>query len=88
VSRRLRAERPNQVWAFAFQFDQTADGRALKQLNIIDEFTREALVRLVRRSIDADTVVATLQPLIVEREPLTSTCGWTPARNEADARRD
>jgi len=24
---RLRAQRPNQVWAFDFQFDQTADGR-------------------------------------------------------------
>jgi len=42
--------------AFDFQFDQTADGRALKLLNIADEFTREALVILVERSIDADSV--------------------------------
>jgi len=40
---RLRAERPGQVWAFDFQFDQTADGRVLKLLNVVDEFTREAL---------------------------------------------
>ena len=33
---RLRAERPNQVWAFDFQFDQTADGRVLKLLNVVD----------------------------------------------------
>ena len=26
-AQRLRAERPNQVWAFDFQFDQTADGK-------------------------------------------------------------
>ena len=39
---RLRAERPNHVWAFDFQFDQIADGRALKLLNIVDEFTRGA----------------------------------------------
>ena len=26
-AQRLRAERPNHVWAFDFQFDQTADGR-------------------------------------------------------------
>jgi putative transposase len=39
---RLRAERPNHVWAFDLQFDQTADGRALKLLNIVDEFTRDA----------------------------------------------
>ena len=66
-AQRLRAERPNQVWAFDFQFDQTADGRALKLLNIVDEFTREALVMLVARSIDADTVVATLERLVAER---------------------
>ena len=64
---RLRAERPNHVWAFDFQFDQTADGRALKLLNIVDEFTREALVMLVERSIDADTVVAVLERLVAER---------------------
>ena len=64
---RLRAERPNHVWAFDFQFDQTADGRVLKLLNIVDEFTRESLVMLVERSIDADTVVAALERLVAER---------------------
>ena len=64
---RLRSERPNHVWAFDFQFDQTADGRALKLLNIVDEFTRESLVTLVERSIDADTVVATLERLVAAR---------------------
>jgi putative transposase len=47
---RLRAERPNHVWAFDFQFDQTADGHALKLLNVVDEFTREALVMHTARS--------------------------------------
>ena len=37
---RLRAERPGHVWAFDFQFDQIVDGRALKLLNIVDEFTQ------------------------------------------------
>ncbi len=64
---RLRAERPGQVWAFDFQFDQTACGRALKLMNIVDEFTREALVMQVERSIDADTVVATLERLVAAR---------------------
>ena len=32
---RLRAERPNHVWALDFQFDQTANGRVLKLLNIV-----------------------------------------------------
>lgn len=66
-AQRLRAERPNHVWAFDFQFDQTADGRALKLCNIVDEFTREALVMLAARSIDADMVVETLERLLAER---------------------
>ena len=33
--------RPNVIWAMDFQFDTTADGRTLKMLNVIDEFTRE-----------------------------------------------
>jgi putative transposase len=64
---RLRAERPNQVWAFDFQFDQTADGRVLKLLNVVDEFTRESLVMLVERSIDADRTVSELERLVAER---------------------
>ena len=49
----LRAERPNHVWALDFQFDQTADGRVLKLLNIVDEHTREALATVAARSINA-----------------------------------
>jgi putative transposase len=30
------------VWALDYQFDQTADGRTLKLLNVVDEHTREA----------------------------------------------
>jgi hypothetical protein len=40
-----------------FQFDATADGRTIKMLNVIDEFTREALAIEIDRSIDADGVV-------------------------------
>lgn len=65
---RLRAERPNHVWAFDFQFDQTADGRALKLLNIVDEFTRESLLMLVQRNVDAETVVGALERLCGQRE--------------------
>jgi putative transposase len=66
-AKRLRAERPNQVWAFDFQFDQTADGRVLKLLNVVDEFTREALEMLVARSVDADQAVSVLERLAAER---------------------
>jgi putative transposase len=64
---RLAAERPNHVWALDYQHDQTADGRVIRLLNIVDEFTREALAMHVARSIDADTTVAVLERLVAER---------------------
>ena len=59
--------RPNVLWALDFQFDQTVDGRNLKLLNVIDEYTRECLAIVVARSIDADGVVACLERLAAER---------------------
>ena len=58
--------RPNVMWAMDFQFDTTADGRTLKMLNVIDEFTREALAIEVDRAIDADGVVAVLDRLALQ----------------------
>jgi putative transposase len=49
----LPAERPGHIWALDFQHDQTADDRALRVLNIVDEYTREALAMHVDRSISA-----------------------------------
>lgn len=59
--------RPNAIWALDFQFDQTVDGRQLKLLNVIDEYSRECLAIDVDRSIDADGVVGCLQRLTLER---------------------
>lgn len=64
---RLRAERPDHVWAFDFQFDQTADGHILKLLHVVDEFTREALGIKCARSIDADATVMVLETLTITR---------------------
>ena len=64
---RLRAEGPDHVWAIDYQFDQTADGRLLKLLNVVDEFTREALSIECRRRIDADYTVSVLDRLVGER---------------------
>ena len=58
---------PDVIWALDFQFDQTSDGRTLKLLNIIDEFTREAIEIKVERSIGADAVVACLEKLSATR---------------------
>jgi putative transposase len=64
---RLGAECPDHVWALDFQFDSTADGRMLKLLNVVDEFTREALACEVERRVTADEVVAVLERLIAAR---------------------
>src|SRR6185436_16356148 len=41
----------NHVWAYDFVFDTCADGRSLKCLTIVDEFTRECLAIDVAGSI-------------------------------------
>ena len=61
------ASRPDEVWALDFQFDATADGRQLKLLHGVDEFTREALVMRVGRSCDADQVVTQLEQVVATR---------------------
>jgi putative transposase len=53
-AKRLAAERPDHVWALDYQYDQTADGRILKLLHVVDEYTREALAIECDRRIDAD----------------------------------
>jgi putative transposase len=63
----FRATHPNHVWALDFQFDETADQRRLKLLNIVDEHTREALAMRVGRTCDADQVVAVIEALVAER---------------------
>jgi putative transposase len=64
---RLRPERPDHVWALDVQFDQTADGRLLKLLNVVDEVTREALAIECRRRIDADHTVKVRDRVVAER---------------------
>jgi putative transposase len=64
---RLEAERPHHVWALDYEHDQTSDGRVIRLLNVVDEYTREALAMHVARSIDGDTTVAVLERLVAER---------------------
>ena len=64
---RLAPERPNHIWCYDFVFDATDDGRALKLLPILDEYTRECLALVVGRSLTSHHVVATLARLVAER---------------------
>jgi len=64
---RLRAERPNHVWSYDFVHDRTHDGRAYRTLNIIDEYTREALMIRVDRKLNSTDVVDALTDLFILR---------------------
>lgn len=66
-TQRRRASRRNEVWSYDFVFDQTADGRPLKVLPVVDEYTRECLALVVGRSLTAADVVKTLAKVVGER---------------------
>jgi len=65
--REITARAPDEVWALDFQADQTADGRPIRLVNVVDEDTRQALVMHAARSISADHVVARLDALVGQR---------------------
>jgi transposase InsO family protein len=64
---RLRPERRNHVWAYDFVAERTHDGKPVKMLTIVDEYTRECLAIEVRRRIRSIDVVETLARLMIER---------------------
>ena len=64
---RLRPERPNHVWSYDFVHDRTHDGRPLRMLTMIDEFTRESLAIRVGRRLCSEDVLDLLTELFVER---------------------
>jgi len=70
--RRIASGRPrplpamcaNSVWAYDFVFDATAEGRQIKCLTVVDEFTRECLAIDVAGSIRSRRVIDVLARLI------------------------
>ena len=60
----LRAEHPNHVWSYDFVYDQTVDGRSVKCLTVVDEFTREGLAIRVNRSMTSGDVIRVLAELM------------------------
>lgn len=64
---RYRAERMNHVWSYDFVSDRTEDGRQLKILVVIDEYTRECLALEADRHFTAEDVIRTLNYLFAVR---------------------
>ena len=64
---RLRPERPHHVWSFDFVEGHTHDGRSLRILTLIDEYTRECLALRVDRRINSFGVIETLADAMLQK---------------------
>jgi len=63
---RLRPTHRNHVWSYDFLADRTHDGRPIKILTMIDEYTRECLAIVVERRLNSDDVLHCLTDLFVK----------------------
>jgi putative transposase len=64
---RLRPEHRNHVWSYDLLAERTGDGRPLRMLNIVDEYSRECLKIHIDRQVKAADVVYELSELFIER---------------------
>ena len=64
---RLRPQRPNHVWAYDFVLVRTHDGRGVRLLTVMDEYTRECLAIRADRHIRSCDVIETLAELMMIR---------------------
>jgi putative transposase len=64
---RMRPERANHVWSYDFVKAMTHDGRALRILVVIDEYTRECLALRVARRLGSLQVIETLADVMLVR---------------------
>jgi transposase InsO family protein len=64
---RHRPQHKDHVWSYDFLTDRTEDGRQLKVLVVIDEYTRESLAIEAGRSFTSGQVIEVLQYLFAVR---------------------
>jgi transposase InsO family protein len=64
---RLRPEYRNHVWSYDFVEDRTHEGRKYRMLNVIDEFTHEAIAIRVKRKLNSTDVIDVLSDLFLTR---------------------
>jgi len=62
---RLSPQHRNHVWSWDFVFDRTQDGRVLKLMVVIDEFTRRCLAIHVARRIRSKEALQVFADLII-----------------------
>jgi putative transposase len=66
---RLRPTHRNHVWSYDFVADRTHDGRSIKMLTVIDEYSRECLAIVVERRLQSDDVLSCITELFVKHGP-------------------
>jgi len=64
---RLRPEYRNHVWSYDFVHDRTSNGRKLRMLTVIDEYSRESLAIEVNRKLSSNNVIEVLSNLFIEK---------------------
>jgi len=64
---RLRAEYKNHVWSYDFVEDRLSNGRKIRWLNIIDEYSRECLASIPRRSWRHQYIIEILSGLFITK---------------------
>jgi putative transposase len=55
------------VWTWDFTFDRTSNGRSLKWLSLVDEYTRECLALEARRGMTAEEIRVILAEVVARR---------------------
>jgi len=63
---RLGPQYKNHVWSYDFVAARTQDGRALRMLTVIDEYTRQGLAIVVERRLKSDDVLFCLAELFIK----------------------
>jgi putative transposase len=74
---RLRPEHPNHAWSYDFVAAVTHDGRRLKILALLDEYSRECLALRVERQLGSNEVIETLAAVMTRHgHPRASAFGY------------
>jgi len=63
---RQRAEYPNHLWSYDFALERTHDGRPVRILAVMDEYTRECLAMDVARGLTSEDVLYRLGQLFIQ----------------------
>ncbi len=59
--------RPNERWSIDFMHDRLANGRKIRTLNIVDDFTRECLALRIAYSLGSTDVIREFEDIAFER---------------------